>query len=355
MRVDAAMLSERVSSMAGARQSWIVAASHVPDLLAKLGVIGRADRLVLFADDFADAFLSRFPRSCLAFAAAPTPEAFARAAAAAAPARFEQGTPASYAVEPDRAAERTFWFVNSIGGRGLRVPDLRALANAAASAGAILMVDNTVASLFGCRPLAAGAQVSFESLDRVAAGELKRPAVAVSVAPAATGRGRRRRTDPLAVEAHRLLSMRLASGACALAAVDLEAIDAGLTSLPARMQRHMDNARAIASYLFCHHAVGEVSYPGLEGHPDRVCAAGVLEHGFGPAVDFTAPVPAGRFIASCAAAHREAPAGGPLTRLSAPAGGEARLVRLFAGLDDPLEIVDSLDQALRLFCNPPEP
>ncbi|MDY4041950.1 MAG: PLP-dependent transferase [Collinsella sp.] len=356
MRVDAAELAARIAERAHARASWIVPAAHVPDLLAKLGLIGRSDRLVVFADDFTDAFLARFPRASLAFAATPTPEDFraAEERVLGLP-DVAEGTPASYAHAPGLAAERTFWFVNSIGGRGLRVPDLRALARAAAASGTILMVDNTVASFFACRPLALGAQVSFEALDRVAAGALSQKAVAVSVAPAVTGRGRRRRVDPLAEEAHRLLTMRLAAGSCALSDEDLARVAEGLDTLDARMQAHMDNARVIASYLACHHGVEAVAYPGLDGHPDRALAAGVLEHGFGPAVDFTAPVAAGRFLTATPAAGRDAVAGGVRTRMSALAGDDSRLIRLFAGLDDPLAIVDSLDQALRLFCNPPEP
>lgn len=328
----------------------------MPDLLAKIGLIGRSDRLVVFSDDFIDAFLARFPRASLVFAAAPTADAFraAQERASALPGAVE-GTPASYAHAPGLAAGRTFWFVNSIGGFGLRVPDLRGLARAAAASGAILMVDNTVASSFSCRPLALGAQVSLEALDRVAAGGLSRKAVAVSVAPSVTGRGRRRRVDPLAEEAHRLFAMRLAAPSSPLAEDDLARLAEGVGTLAARMQAHMDNARVIASYLACHHGVEAVAYPGLEDHPDHGVAARVLEHGFGPAVDFTAPVAAGRFLAASSAAGRAAPAGGSRTRMFPLAGDGSRLIRLFAGLDDPLAIVDGLDQALRPFCDPPEP
>lgn len=359
MRAAVARLAEDIAGASAARATWLVPARHVPDLLSKLGLIGRADRLVVFADDFTDVFLERFPRQILSFASAPTPEAFRRAQEAAErPVPAVSGTPASYAHAPGRSAERTFWFVNSIGGRGLRVPDLRVLAQEATASGAVLVVDNTVASFFCCRPLMLGATVCLESLDRAAAGALERTLVAVSVAPAVSGRGRRRRVNPAAEDAYRLLTMRLGEpGAqrCPIPAADLAALADGLATLPERMQAHVDHARAIAAYLACHHAVAEVAYPGLAGHPDRGTAATVLEHGFGLAVDFRLPVEAGAFIDACSAANRTAPAGGAATRMSARDGAEAQFIRLFAGTDDPLDIVDSLDQALRLFCNPPEP
>ena len=122
-------------------------------------------------------------------------------------------------------------------------------------------------------------------------------------------------------------------------------------------------AHAIAAYLACHPAVGHVFYPGLASHPDRGLAPNVLLHGFGPAIDVALqgapeePMAARheRFCAHCACANRDAAAGGSRTRMSVVAAGELAYLRIFAGTDDPLAIVDSLDQALRLFCNPPEP
>ena len=138
---------------------------------------------------------------------------------------------------------------------------------------------------------------------------------------------------------------------------DLDALARGFATLPARMQRHGDNARAIAEYLAANPYVPSVAYPGLPSHPDHEVAARTLRHGFGPAVDFELPhgLSARGLIAACPASYRSARAGGPTTRLSAPRGDEARFIRLFAGVDDPLEIVDSLDRAMRLSCDPPQP
>ena len=332
-------LEARYAAACSARCAIFIRARHVPDALAKLGLVGPNDRLVVYADDFAQAFLERFPRESLFFVADPSPEAFAAARRSDA----DGGVPST---------GRTFWLVNSIGGVGLRVPDLRALSAAARAAGALLLVDNTVPSHVGCAPLELGAHIAFEALDRVGAGSLSKKCVAVAVA---RSRGSRKRpADPLADEAYGLLQ---GARSDLLDTSDLEALAAGLDSLPARMQTHMDHARALAEYLFCHPAVARVAYPGLKSHPDHAVAANVLRHGCGPAVDFELPEPdtARAFLERCSCAHRDAPAGGRATRMSALLGDDGRYVRLFAGVDDPLAIVDSLDQALRLFCNPPEP
>ena len=337
-RADMSLAQARYAAAVSARSAHVLRARHVPDALARLGLVRPGDALVVCADDFADALTERFPRESLFFAAEPTAEAFTAAA-------------------PTGDAPRTFWLVNSIGGFGLRVPDLRALAAAARDAGALFVVDNTVPSAFGCEPLKLGAHLSFEALDRVGGGCLSEKLVAVA-APFSR-KGRKHPADPLADVAFALLGEAVAASGPTLLSVgenDAALLARGLDTLAERMQRHMDHARAIAEYLRCHPRVARVHYPGLLQHPDHAVAAGVLIHGCGPAVDFElAGGAAARFLAVCPCANREAPAGGPATRIAALKGDEARYLRLFAGVDDPLDIVDSLDQALRLFCNPPEP
>lgn len=225
--------------------------------------------------------------------------------------------------------------LDMVGGAGLRVADVKSNVAEAHGAGGTVLVDITVPSHFGCRALDFGADVQLEALDRVASGALRRKVVAVSS-----------RTDlPIAGD---LLDTE-----------DLTAIAEGLASVPERMQRHFDHARALAEYLVCCEGLVSVSYPGLAGHPDHDLATRALVHGFGPAVDFELPerwgVTAGDFIKRCRKNGRACPAGGSCTRLHARDGADGRSVRVFAGLDNPLMIADGLDQAMRCFCNPPEP
>ena len=343
MGVSQQELEARYAGAVCAAGARLIAAPHVPDALSDLGVVRAQDRLAVCADDSKAAFIERFPRESLFFVVEPTAEAFG--AAASAP--VGEG--------------RTFWFVESIGGRGLRVPDLRDLARAAHAAGALLVVDNTVASSFGCQPLALGADLCLEALDRVAMDGLRRKTVAL-----AWSRGRRQTKTAACLKNRGLIYSFLSQSAAfaeegsdeaAVDVVDLAAIERGLGALPVRMQRRFDHARALAEYLSCCDAIPSVSYPGLVSHPDHALAANVLRHGYGPIVDFELPshVAASEFISRCRLGGCGDPVGGARTRLSARDGGDARFIRLVAGLDDPLAIADDLDQAMRWFCNPPEP
>lgn len=329
--MDVQQLEETWAVRAGARETCLVAASHVPAALSLLGIVRPGDRLVAFADDFADAFARGFDACDVVLVGEPSVAAFAAAS---------EGFDVSFEVE----GPHLWWFVNSIGGFGLRVPDLRALGRAAREAHALLVVDNTVASAFGCDPLRLGAALSLEALDRVCAGEAPRKLVAVSVARSQL---KRHRVDAAAECTHALLE------GCGLAKLDLTADEAdvlerGLDSLDARMQAHFDRARALAEYLAANEMVRNVRYPGQGSHPDHAVATGILEHGFGPAVEFDLiERSAGELFDTLPGEFRTSPAGGATTRLSAPRGKQGGTIRLFAGTDDPLVVASTLDNALR--------
>lgn len=325
------LLEEAWAIRAGAREARLVAASHVPAALSQLGVVRSSDRLVAFADEFADAFARGFDGCDVVMVGEPSVEAFAAAS---------DGFAGSF----DAEGPHLWWFVNSIGGFGLRVPDLRALGRAAREAYALLVVDNTVASIFGCESLRLGAVLSLEALDRACAGEVPRKLVAVSVSRSQL---KRHRVDASAECAHALLE------GCGLPALDLsveeaDVLERGLSSLDARMQAHFDRARALAEYLAANEMVHSVRYPGLTSHPDHAAATGILEHGFGPAVEFDLiERSAGDLFDALPGEFRMLPAGGPTTRLSAPRGKQGSTIRLFAGTDDPLQVAATLDNALR--------
>lgn len=330
-RVDVQQLEEAWAARAGAREACLVAAPHVTAALSQLGIVRPGDRLVAFADDFADAFERGFDGCDVVLVDPPSVAAFAAAS---------EGFDASF----DAEGPHLWWFVNSIGGFGLRVPDLRALGRAAREAHALFVVDNTVASAFGCDLLRLGAVLSLEALDRVCAGKAPRKLVAVSVARSQL---KRHRVDAAAECAHALLE------GCGLAKLDMPADEAGvlergLDSLDVRMQAHFDRARALAEYLAANEMVRSVRYPGLSSHPDHAVATGILEHGFGPAVEFDLiERSAGELFDALPDEFRTSPAGGPITRLSTPRGKQGSTIRLYAGTDDPLIVAAALDNALR--------
>lgn len=329
--MDVQQLEEAWAIRAGAREARLVAASHVPAALSLLGIVRPGDRLVAFADDFADAFARGFDACDVVLVGEPSVAAFTAAS---------EGLDASF----DAEGPHLWWFVNSIGGFGLRVPDLRALGRAAREARALLVVDNTVASVFGCDPLHLGAVLSLEALDRVCAGKAPRKLVA---APVARSQLKRHRVDAASECAHTLFAGCGAS-ALDLSAEEADVLERGLSSLNARMQAHFDRARALAEYLAANEMVCNVRYPGLGSHPDHAVATGILEHGFGPAVEFDLiERSAGELFDTLPGEFSTSPAGGATTRLSAPRGKQRGTIRLFAGTDDPLTVAAALDNALR--------
>ena len=329
--MDVQQLEDAWALRASAREARLVEAPHVPAALSLLGIVRPGDRLVAFADDFTEAFASGFDACDVAMVDEPSAAAFAAAS---------EGFAGSF----DAEGPHLWWFVNSIGGFGLRVPGLRALGRTAREARALLVVDNTVASIFGCDPLRLGAVLSLEALDRVCAGEAPRKLVAASVARSQL---KRHRVDAAAECAHALLE------GCGLVELDLSSDEAkvlelGLDTLDTRMQAHFDRARALAEYLAANEMVRNVRYPGLSSHPDHVAATGILEHGFGPAVEFDLiERSAGELIDALPGEFRTSPAGGATTRLSAPRGKQRSTIRLFAGTDNPLIVAATLDNALR--------
>jgi len=329
--VDVQQLEEAWALRTGARGARLVAAPHVPAALSQLGIVRPGDRLVAFADDFADVFERGFDACDVVLVGSPSADAFAAASK-------------GFDISFDAEGPNLWWFVNSIGGFGLRVPDLRALGRAARDARALLVVDNTVAGVFGCDPLRLGAVLSLEALDRVCAGKAPRKLVAASVARSQL---KRHRVDAAAECAHALFA---GCGALALELSTEEAavLERGLSSLDARMQAHFDRARALAEYLAANEMVRNVRYPGLSSHPDHAVATGILEHGFGPAVEFDLiERSAGELFDALPGEFRTSPAGGATTRLSAPRGRQGSTIRLFAGTDDPLIVAATLDNALR--------
>ena len=329
--MDVQQLEEAWALRTGAREVHLFAARHVPAALSLLGIVRPGDRLVAFADDFTEAFAHGFEGCDVVLVDPPSVAAFAAAS---------EDFDASF----DAEGPHLWWFVNSIGGFGLRVPELRALGRAAREAHALLVVDNTVASAFGCNPLRLGAVLSLEALDRVCAGKAPRKLVTASVARSQL---KRHRVDAAAECAHVLFA------GCGALALDLsteetDVLERGLSSLNARMQAHFDRARALAEYLAANEMVRNVCYPGLNSHPDHAVATGILEHGFGPVVEFDLiERSAGELFDALPGEFRTSPAGGATTRLSAPRGKQGSIIRLFAGTDDPLTVAATLDNALR--------
>jgi O-acetylhomoserine (thiol)-lyase len=139
----------------------------------------------------------------------------------------------------------------------------------------------------------------------------------------------------------------------------------GVETLPLRIERHMANTKAIVTFLATHEAVAYVLHPSLASHADYRLAKKLLPKGAGSMVSFG--VKGGRdagrrFIEACQLASHLANVGDAKTLVIHPAstthlqvGAEALaaagvgedMVRLSVGLEDPADIIEDLDSALR--------
>src|SRR5690242_12319359 len=152
----------------------------------------------------------------------------------------------------------------------LNVVDIRAAAEAAHAAGAIVVVDNTFATPYLQRPLELGADIVVHSTTKYLGGHSD-----LIGGFAAT-------SDPTVAE--RLAFLQNSLGTVP-GPFDSWLVLRGLKTLALRMQRHCENADAVARFLDGHPGVERVLYPGLPGHPGHDVAARQMS-GYGGMVSF---------------------------------------------------------------------
>lgn len=152
----------------------------------------------------------------------------------------------------------------------LLVYDIAAIAAATHAAGALLVVDNTFASPFFQQPFALGADIVVHSVTKYLAGhsDLIQGAVLAK--------------DPAVFEPIKFLQNATGS---VPSPFDCWLTLRGLKTLELRMQRHAENAEAIAEALRGHPLVRRVYYPGFADHPGHEIARRQMT-GFGGMVSF---------------------------------------------------------------------
>jgi len=200
-------------------------------------------------------------------------------------------------------------YVETIGNPGFNVPDFAALSALAKEKGLPLVVDNTFgAAGWLARPIEHGADVVVASATKWIGGHgTAIGGVIVDAGRFDWGNGRFPLfTDPapgyhginfwevfgpsgpfgniaFAIRA-RVEGLRDV-GAC-LSPFNSFLLLQGLETLSLRVQRHTDNALALARWLRTHEAVAWVNYPGLEDHPYHAAATRYLRNGFGGVLAF---------------------------------------------------------------------
>ncbi len=227
----------------------------------------------------------------------------------------------------------------------LNIADIAAIAEIGRRSGAKVLVDNTFASPALQQPLTLGADIVLHSTTKYIGGHSDVVGGALVT------------DDEELDDAFGFLQ----NGAGAVPGpFDAYLTMRGLKTLVLRMQRHGENALAVAEFLAGHPAVGTVLYPGLPGHPGHEVAARQMR-GFGGMVSVR--MRGGRraarelcartkvFILAESLGGVESLIEQPSAMTHASAAGSQLevpddLVRLSVGIEDIEDLLADLDQAL---------
>ncbi len=193
-------------------------------------------------------------------------------------------------------------YVETIGNPALSVPDFERLAEIAHEAGVPLIVDNTFATPYICRPFEYGADIVIHSTTKYIAGhgnsiggvivdsgnfdwDTGRFPGLVEPDPSYHGVKFQEEFGEAAfiIKARVQLLRDLGS---APSPFNSFLTITGLETLGLRMQRHSENAQAVAEFLEADARVDWVSYPGLESHDSYQNAEKYLENGNGGMIAF---------------------------------------------------------------------
>jgi methionine-gamma-lyase len=239
-------------------------------------------------------------------------------------------------------------YTETIGNPTLRVPDIAAIAQVARPAGARLVIDNTFASPYLCRPLALGADLVVHSATKYIGGHADTVA-GVVVGPA-------EQMAPVVEVQHALGAV--------LAPLNAFLLLRGLKTLHLRMDRACSTAARLAGFLEAHPKVARVFHPGLRSHPDHALAQRQLSApggmvafevagGYEPAARFQNALRLITVAASLGECHTLVthPASTTHRQYSAAereaSGITDGFVRLSAGLEDADDLIADIEQALR--------
>ena len=143
------------------------------------------------------------------------------------------------------------------------VADLPALAEIAAAAGALLVVDSTLAPPVVCRPLEHGADLVLHSATKYIGGHSDVTGGVVTGRPELISQIRTVRVDT----------------GSSLAPDEAFLLRRGLETLPVRMRRQCSTAMVFAATLARHPVVARVDYPGLDSHPGHEVARRLFDAG----------------------------------------------------------------------------
>ncbi len=231
----------------------------------------------------------------------------------------------------------------------LRCCDLAAIAKTCRKHGVLSMADNTFATPFLQTPLALGCDIVAHSTTKYLGGHSDVVGGALVCNDA---------------DLHQRLTHFQNSCGGTPGPMDCFLVLRGTKTLHVRMERHCENAFAVAKWLQAHPRVARVIYPSLPNHPNHALAKRQMKAGGGMvSVELKATVAQAKRVCSSFQVFSLAESLGgveslvdhpaSMTHASIPAAERTRaglgdgLIRLSVGIEDADDLIADLDQALR--------
>ena len=358
-----AVLEERVTALEGGRAGLAVASGHAAQLLALHTLMGPGNNIVA-ARQLYGGSVNQFSQGFAKFgwhvkwADTTDPESFRPL--------IDENTRAVYA--------------ESLANPGGIITDLEALAKIAHAAGVPLIIDNTLASPYLIRPIEWGADIVLHSATKFIGGHgNSMGGVIVDGGTFDWGSGKFPSLSEPNPSYHgmkmwetfgdmafaittRVLGLRDLGPA--LSPMNAFLLLTGAETLPLRVQRHCDNALAVAQWLKANDKVAWVNYAGLPDNPSyklhqKYCPKGAgsvftfgLKGGYEAGMKLVNGVKLFSHLANigdtrsliihpASTTHRQLP---DADRAKAGAGND--VVRLSIGIEDVADIIADLEQAL---------
>ncbi len=360
-----AVLEERIAALEGGTAALAVASGHAAEFLTMHALMQPGDEFIA-ANKLYGGSINQFNHSYKNFGWsvvwADTDD----------PASFEAAiTPRTKAI-----------FCESIANPGGVVTDIAALSQIARRHNIPLVVDNTMATPYLIRPFEHGADIVVHSATKFLGGHGNSIGGLIVDGGTFQWAGDARypmMSQPRPEYAGMVLAETFGNFGFAIACRVLGLRDLGpslspfnaflilngIETLPLRMQRHSDNALKVATFLSTHPAVDWVSYPGLPSDKYHALAQRYTPHGAGAVFTFglKGGYEAGvKLVSSLELFSHLANIGDTRSLIIHPAstthrqltdaqktvaGAGPEVVRLSIGLEDPADLIEDLDRALR--------
>jgi O-acetylhomoserine (thiol)-lyase len=357
------VLEQRVAALEGGIAALVASSGQAAETMAVLNIASAGDHIVsstsLYGGTY-NLFHYTLPKLGIAssFVDPSKPENFKRAI-----------TPKTRLI-----------FAETLGNPKNDMLDIEAVAKVAHDAGIPLVIDNTVATPYLCRPFEYGADIVVHSITKFIGGHGnsiggivvdsgkfnwangKFPEL-VEPDPSYHNMKFFETFGPLAYMIKMRVQLMRDIGPC-LSPFNAFLFLQGIETLSLRVQRHCDNALKVAQFLEKHKAVTWVNYPGLASHPTHALAKKYLQNGYGAILGFgiKGGMEAGiKFINALTLLSHLANLGDAKTLVIHPAstthqqltaeeqkstGVTEDYVRLSVGIESVEDIIADIDQAL---------